>query len=298
MPTPQPLLDPEAMQRIARLDLLARQVVEGTLAGLHRSIFHGFSIEFLQHRPYVPGDDLRYLDWKVLGRTDRHYVRQFEDETNLRATILLDASGSMGYRSGTVSKLDYAVRFAASLAYLLVEQQDSVGLVVFDESHRVSLPSRSGRRQLKAIFDELERTTAGGETSLAKVIHGLVPRIPRRGLVLVLTDAFDDVDALLNSLVRLRNEHHEVILFQILDRREVDFDFGRWTRFDSLESDEEKILADPAQVRRMYLERFESFQRTLREGCHRHRVDVVPGVTDVRYDEALASFLANRGARE
>ena len=298
MPTPQPLLDPEAMQRIARLDLLARQVVEGTLAGLHRSIFHGFSIEFLQHRPYVRGDDLKYLDWKVLGRTDRYYVREFEDETNLRATILLDGSGSMGYRSGTVSKLDYAVRLAASLAYLLVEQQDSVGLVVFDESARVSLPARSGRRQLKAIFDELGRTTAGGETSLATVFHGLVPRIPRRGIVLVLTDAFDDVDALLNSLARLRSAHHEVIVFQILDRREVDFDFGQWTRFDSLESDDEKILADPAQVRRTYLERFEAFQRSLREGCHRHRVDVVPIVTDVRYDEALAAFLAERGTRE
>ncbi len=294
----RPLLDPEVLQRISRLDLVARQVVEGTLSGLHRSPFHGFSVEFLQHRPYVRGDDLRHLDWKVLARTDRHFVRQYEDETNLRATILLDASGSMAYASRSVSKLDYSVRLAAALAYLLIEQQDSVGLLAFDREPRKLLPARSGRRQLRLLLDELERVSPGGETSLAGVLHALVPRIPRRGLILVLTDALDDVTELLNALAHVRSAHHEVILLHVLDRREVDFDFDRWTSFESLETLGRRILVDPAQVRRTYRERFERFREELRQGCSRHHVDLASIVTDRPYDEALASFLTSRGGRE
>ncbi len=295
MTSPESLLDPRALRRIASLELVARQVVEGTLSGLHRSPAHGFSVEFLQHRPYVKGDDLRHLDWKVLGKTDRFFVRQYEEETNLRATLVLDASGSMAYASQEVSKLDYAVRLAAALAYLLLmKQQDAVGLLSFDRAARAFLPPRSGSRQLQLLCEELQAVRAGGESDPAKVFHDLVPRLPRRGLLIVLTDAFAEPEPLLRALTRFHNARHEVILFQILDRQEVEFEFKSWTRFDCLELEDRKILVDPAQIREEYRRRFRSFEEELEEGCHRHRIEFVPLITDRPYDEALATFLALR----
>ena len=296
MTTPQSLLDPKSLQRIVGLELVARQIVEGTLTGLHRSQFHGYSVDFLQHRPYVPGDDLRRLDWKVLGKTDKYFVRQYEDETNLNATLLLDASGSMEYASAEISKIHYAVRFAAALAYLLIGQQDSVGLTIFDQVERKHFPPRSGKRQLNLIIEELESVKPGGKTSLASVFHDLVHKLPRRGLILLVTDAFDEVPQILNALAHLRSAHHEVILFQILDRQEMEFGFDNWVRFDCLELEDRKVMIDPAQIRQAYLKRFKEFEAELREGCRRHNVDFVPVVTDNPYDESLASYITLRGA--
>ena len=294
---PESLLDPRALRRISNLELVARRVVEGAYSGLHHSPFHGFSTDFLQHRSYVAGDDLRHLDWKLFGKTDRHYVREYEDDTNLRATIVLDASGSMDYASEEISKLHYAVRLAAAFAYLLVAQHDAVGLVVCDRAIRKRLPPRTGHRHLKHVLDELAAVQAGGETALGSVFHDLVPRLQRHGLVIILSDAFDEVSRLLGALAQFREAGHEVVLLEILDPREVDFSFTHWTRFECLEQSDERIVVDPAQVRQTYLERFEKFQEELRRGCHDQKVELVSLMTDVPYDQALASYLARREQR-
>ena len=290
----QPLLDPRALARISNLEIVARKVVEGTISGLHRSPLYGFSTDFLQHRPYAAGDDLRYLDWKIFGRTDRHYVRQFEEETNLRATIFVDASGSMDFSSDGVSKLHYAVRVAAALAYLLAGQQDEVGLVVFDDRVREYIAPRAGRRQLQRLLSELGQIQAGGDTSVATVMRDGAPGLSRRGFLIFVTDAFAEPEDVVNALGRLHSTHNEVILMQVLDRAEVDFRFPNWTRFESLESDEEAILVDPAQLRATYLERFRTFCAAIDDGCRRHGIDVVRMVTDQPYDEALAGYLSIR----
>ena len=297
------LLDPGSLARIAHLEIVARKVVEGTVSGLHRSPLRGFSTDFLQHRPYSTGDDLRYLDWKIFGRTDRHFVRQFEEETNLRATIFVDASGSMDYGDEgakdehRVSKLHYAVRMAAALAYLLVGQQDEVGLVIFDDTVRKIFSPRSGRRQLQLILDALGSVEVGGETALSVVLQEMLPRLPRRGLLIFLSDAFDEAQSFVNALARVHSAHNEVVLMQILDRAEIEFPFHTWTRFENLESDDESIRLDPAQIRATYLDRFNEFQEALKDGCRRHGIDTVRMVSDQPYHESLAKYLFKRGRK-
>jgi uncharacterized protein (DUF58 family) len=300
----EPLLDPKSIRRLADLELLARQVVEGAITGLHRSPFHGFSVDFLEHRPYAPGDDLRRLDWKVFGKTDRHYVRQYEDETNLRATVVIDASASMGYASDEVSKLEYAVRLGAALIYLLIHQQDAVGLAILDGGLRKSIPPRDGPRQLALLLEELEALRPGAappaEESappLAPLLDQLAPRLPRRGLVLVLSDFLDDPDLVVEALARLRAERQELVAFQILDREEIEFRFRGWTRFEALEGAGRSVVVDPAQVRAGYLERLRVLQQALRDGCTRHRADFVAVATDTPYDEALLQYLLQRESR-
>ncbi len=290
----EPLLDPRALSRISDLEWIAKIVVEGTISGSHRSPRQGFSTDFLQHRPYVPGDDLRRLDWRVFGKTDRHYLRQFEDDTNVAATILVDASGSMAYGSG-VSKMHYAVRLAASLAFLFHRQHDAVGLLVFDSESRTYLPARTGRVQLKRVFESLASVESGGETALGSVLRDLSPRLRRRGLLILLTDAFDEAEPLLlQGLTPFRQAGYEVTLFQLLDRDEVEFPFNRWTRFEGLEDARRGMLVDPAQFRRSYLARFAAFRKTLQEGCRDLRIDFVSTTTDQPYDEALAAYLHRR----
>ena len=287
----------EDVRRISNLEVLARLVVEGFCSGLHRSPHKGFSVEFREHRAYVPGDEIRHLDWKVFGKTDRFYVREYEEETNLRATILLDASGSMGYGSGETIKHAYATRLAACLSYLMLRQADGVGMVDFDDEVRRYIPPRSRPGHLRVLIDALEDTEPGGETGLGKVFHDLVPKIHRRGLLIILSDCFGDVGEFLSALAHFRHSHHEIIVFQIWDRAELDFPFRRWTRFESLEQADRYRLADPAHLRRAYLENLARFREELRRGCHRHRVDLVPLVTDRPYAEALANYLMLRRRR-
>jgi uncharacterized protein (DUF58 family) len=299
MPSLSSLLTPEDVRRIARLQVLARTVVEGFCSGLHRSPHKGFSVEFRQHRPYVHGDEIRYLDWKVYGKSDRFYVREYEEETNVRATILLDASGSMAYGGdgGRLAKHAYAVRLAACLAYLMLQQADGVGLVVFDTKMREYVPPRARPGHLHVLIDALSRSAPGGETELAGVVHDLVPRIHRRGLLIILSDCFGRATDLLAALAHLRHARHEVLVFQIWDRDELDFPFRSWTRFDSLETAAERHLVDPAQLRQAYLAKVEAFREELRRGCGRHRIDLVPLVTDQPYADALASYLTLRRKR-
>ena len=290
-------LAPAELQKISNLQVVARLVVEGFFSGLHKSPHKGFSVEFAQHRQYVQGDEIRRLDWKVFGKTDRYYVREFEEETNLRATILLDLSGSMAYGGGSVTKAEYAKRFSAALAYLMLQQRDTVGLVTFDAKLRRYIPQRSGVAHLRVMLDELQSSQPGGETELATVFQGLVPRIHRRGLLIILSDCFGEVKDLISALAHFRHARHEILLFQILDRDEVEFPFKQWTKFESLEQAEHHRLIEPAQFRASYLENLARFQKELTDGCHRHRIDLVPLLTDKPYSEALAAYLTRRLGR-
>lgn len=290
------LLTPSDLKKISNLQILARLVVEGFCSGLHRSPHKGFSVEFKQHRQYVPGDDLRRLDWGVYGRTDRFFIREFEEETNLRATILLDLSGSMGFGNGETRKYEYAKRLAACLSYLMLQQQDSVGLVTFDSKIRKYIPPRSRVSHLRALMDVLQGARPRGETELGRVFHELVPRLHRRGLLLIISDCFGNVPELLKALAHFRHARHEILIFQIWDRAELDFPFNGWTRFESMEN-ESFHLVDPAAVRESYLAKLEQFRSELLQGCRRHRIDLVPFVTDQPYAEALAAYLNVRRKR-
>ena len=290
-------LTPAELQKISNLQVVARLVVEGFFSGLHKSPHKGFSVEFAQHRQYVQGDEIRRLDWKVFGKTDRFYIREYEEETNLRATVLLDLSGSMAYGRRALTKAQYATRLAAALAYLMLQQRDSVGLVTFDTKIRRYIPPRSSVPHLRTILDELQQAQPGGETGLGAVFHDLVLRIHRRGLLIIITDGFGDVKELVSALAHFRSAHHEILLFQILDRDEVEFPFNQWTRFESLEQADQFRLLDPAQFRAVYLENFRKFQEEFTAGCHRHRIDLVTMMTDQPYAEALAQYLTRRFAR-
>mgnify|MGYP001580605299 CR=1 FL=1 len=296
------LLRPEALGRLGRLQFIARGVVEGFVTGRHRSPYKGFSAEFAEHRQYVPGDDVRDLDWRVYGRNDRYYVKQFIDETNLRATILLDASGSMAYAgdraspvAGRVpSKFEYGRYVAASMAHLMIHQQDAVGLVTFDRRVRRYIPARSRPMHLRIVLDELAATRAGDETALAPVLHDIAERIHRRGLVMLISDLFADVDAILEALHHFRHRKHEVVVFQVLADEELTFPFQQWTDFHGLEQPDRNIRLDPRAVRAEYLARFEQFQRRLRTDCGRMKIDCVTLCTRDPYDNALAVYLAGR----
>lgn len=288
------LLTPEDIQRIGSLQIVARLVVEGFCSGLHRSPHKGFSVEFRQHRSYVPGDEIRRIDWKVYGKTDRLYVREYEEETNLRATLLLDKSGSMAYGSGSVTKFDYAVRLSACLSYLMLRQADGVGLVTFDSEMEKYIPPRARPGHLRILVDELQQCRPGNETELGKVFHDLVPKIQRRGLLIIISDCFGDLTELMSALAHFRHAHHELIIFQLWDRAELDFPFDQWAQFESLESSNVNYLVDPAHLRKAYMKRLEEFREELRNGCHRHRIDLVPLVTDEPYSKALARYLTIR----
>ena len=291
------LLSAEELGTVAGLQLLARQVVEGGYQGLHRSPHKGFSVEFKEHRPYVPGDDIRTIDWKLFGKTDRFFIREYEEETSLRCTLLVDASGSMAYQGsrGAMSKRDYAVRLAASLAYLLLRQQDSVGLVTFDTAIRRYIPPRARPKHLRTLLEELLAAEPNGETDLGGVFHQIAAKLSRRGIVVVLSDLFGDPESLLKSLAHFRHAGHEIILLQILDPDELDFPFDQRTRFESLEDADRHRLVDPAQLRRLYLERLEAFRESLAVGCRRQKIALVPMRTDQPFADSLAAFLARRG---
>ncbi len=297
MPRVFDILSSGDIGRFSNLQILARQVVEGFCSGLHRSPHKGFSVEFKEHRSYVPGDDIRTIDWKLFGKTDRLYIREYEEETNLRCTILLDSSGSMAYsgsRSHGATKHDYAVRTAACLAYLMLQQQDSVGLVTFDKQVRRYIPPRAQPKHLQAIVAELQKQKPRFETELGDVFHEMASKIQRRGLLIVISDLFGDVDQLMKSLAHFRHANHEVIVFQIWDPDELDFPFRQWTQFASLEASDNRHLVDPAQVRRAYLDKLTEFRDQLAKGCNRHRINLVPMTTDQPHADSLAAYLALR----
>jgi uncharacterized protein (DUF58 family) len=290
------LLDPQMLARLQAMPLRARYSVEGYTAGVHRSPFHGFSIEFAEHREYSPGDDLRYLDWKVFGRTDKYYLKQFEEETNLVCHLLLDTSQSMRYRSdgAAMSKFDFARRAAAALTYLVLHQQDSVGLVAFDSEIRSLVRASSNPSHLKEILHVMEGTSADRKTSIGPILHDLAERIKRRGIMIVLSDLFDNLDSLLAGLKHLRHRRHEVILMHVLDPAEIDFPFDEVTLFHGLE-DLPDVLVEPSAIRRAYLAEFARYLRKLQAACRAHAIDYVPMRTDRSLEVILATYLASRG---
>jgi len=289
------ILHAEDITSLQNLQLFARTVVEGFTTGHHASPHKGFSVEFRQHRPYVRGDDIRRLDWKIFGRADRFYIREYDEETNLRATLVLDASGSMGYRGQKgVLKFDYARKLAAAMAYLLMSQQDAVGLVTFDSRVREFIPNRTRITHLHHLLETLVKTEPGEETGLAPVLESLAQRLKRRGLVILISDFFDDADAILKAIGVLRKKGHEIIAMQLWDRDEIEFPFGQWSRFENLEQDEDFLMLDPAAVRLRYLEVRRAFEEQLKEGFRKHQVDHLSLPTDESHAAALRAYLALR----
>lgn len=295
------LLSAADRDRLARLQLYARQVVEGIAGGMHRSPHKGFSVEFKEHRPYVRGDEVRSIDWKLYGKTDRLYIRQYEEETNLRCTILLDQSGSMAYGGGKgssgalkASKHEFGVRLAACLAYMLVGQQDAVGLVTFDTEPQEFIPPRSRPSHLRSLLGTLVGSKPAGETAISTVLTKLVPKIRRRGLLVLISDCFDDVDQLLRSLSYFRHTRNDVVVFQIWDRDELDFPFSGRTQFKSLELASHTRLLDSSLLRKSYLENLAKYRAALAAGCGKQKIDLISCTTDQPHATLLASYLAAR----
>ena len=289
-------LTPELVSQLGRLDLIARLVVEGFLTGLHKSPYHGFSAEFAEYRQYLPGEPITHLDWRVFAKTDRHYLKLFSEETNLRATLLVDCSASMRFSGaeGRLSKLRYATLLASALAYLLLRQNDAVGLVTFDEKPLTMVPARSVRRQLFQILRELEQVPEGAGTQLGQVLDTVAERIHRRGMILVLSDLLDDPEAVMRGLKHFRHRGHEVVVFQILDPREIDLDYRGEFDFTALEDPGEVVRTEPAHVRQRYHERFERWRDTLRRECRRQLIDLVEMTTDVPLEKGLGAYLQKR----
>jgi uncharacterized protein (DUF58 family) len=286
-------LHPEAVQRIARLDLRARYVVEGFLSGMHRSPYFGQSIEFRQHRQYAPGDELRHVDWKVWARQDRYYVKQFEEDTNLRCTLLVDASESMQYGDGPLTKYDYAATVAVSLAYLILRQQDAVGCMAFDESIRTTVPLRTRHTHLHAIADSLAVSEPRSKTDLYQILRGVAEGHPRRGMIVLISDLLSDEQQLLKGLRMLRQQGHDVMVFHDMDDDELDFPFTGPTRFEGLES-VNSLNCNPRALRAGYMAALDRFLETVRRGCAQNTVDYALIRTRQPLDAALAAYLTNR----
>ena len=288
-------LDPETLSRVARLDLVARLVVEGFITGLHRSPYHGFSVEFSEHRAYMPGDPLRDLDWKAYAKSDRLYVKQYEEETNLKAYILCDVSGSMDFCAGApMSKYRYATCLSAALAYLMLRQRDAVGLMLFRDAVESYVPPRSVQSHLQTLLKEIDRIQPESDTHMAPAFHDLAERIGRRGLIVVLSDLLDDPQEVLRGLRHFRHRGHEVVVFHLLDPRELDLEFDRETRFFDLEQTDQIITTQPLQVRREYGKMMEEIVETYRRGCTEAHIDYALIETSTPFDQALSRYLAQR----
>lgn len=290
---PNRFLDPAGLARIGHIELVARQVVEGFLTGRHRSPYHGFSVEYLDHRAYTPGDEISTLDWRILARCDKYFVKLFEDETNLRAYILLDCSNSMNFRSGKLSKLEYGSYLAAALTYLLLRQNDAVGLTLFDTTVRQQLPAKARPTQFRRVLDLLDDVTPGGDTNVGAVLHEVAERIKRRGLVIIISDLIDNEDAIAGGLQHFRHNHHEVIVFHVLDDAELTFPYDRITRFKDMEG-AGRVVANPNSLRARYLARINAFTDRIKQECLERRVSYHLANTKESYDVSLAAYLDKR----
>lgn len=292
----QPLersLRPEELARISRLELRARQVVEGFVSGLHRSPGFGQSLEFLQHREYVAGDDIRRIDWKLWSRSDRYYLKQFEDDTNARITLLVDGSESMQFGTGPLTKFEYARTVAAALSMLVLKQHDSVGLSVFDSTIRAQVPSSSRNTQLQTILAALDTQLAGGKTDIASILKRVNESLNRRSIVILLSDLFCSREDLFRGLQVLRQRKHDVLVLQILDDEELEFRYSGTLRFEGLEN-AGKLTCDPAALRTGYLRALQNFLDTIRRRCAGSGIDYQLIRTSENLDAALAHVLIRR----
>jgi uncharacterized protein (DUF58 family) len=285
-------LDPLILSHIGNLEVIARRVVEGFVTGLHTSPYQGFNVEFAEHRVYNPGDEIKHIDWKVYARSENFFIKRFEAETNLRGYLMLDCSASMNY-GDKLSKLEYGKYIAASLAYLMLKQRDSAGLMLFDEEIRAHIPPRSLPSHLRAITETLQAAKAERQTRLSRNLTALAERIKRRGLVVIISDLLDDPDEVLLGLKHLRHQHHELILFHVLHRDEIELPFSGRIRFVDLEQERE-ILTHPTRLAGEYKKRMKAFLDRYKEGCLAAGVDYVPLTTDQPLHEALFNYLSMR----
>lgn len=298
---------PAQAAQLRRMELTVRGVVEGVYAGMHKSPHKGFSIEFAEHREYVPGDEIKHLDWTVLAKTDRYYIKQYEQETNLRATICLDASGSMDFGSAAttdmrgktsepVTKFQYAAVLAASLAFMLSNQQDMVGLIAFDNAIRLEIPQGNGPSHLDQIFVGLEKLSPGRETDISGTLHLLANKIPRRGLVIVISDLFDDPDKITSSLEHLRHARHQIVLMHVLDRAEMELAYSRPITFEDME-DHSRLQIDPKLIRDDYQREVQAYLDLIKKRCGQSRIDYLTAYTDVPWDVQIRELLRRTSQR-
>jgi uncharacterized protein (DUF58 family) len=287
-------LQPAVVAQLANMELRARLVVEGFITGLHKSPYHGFSVEFIEHRQYMPGDEIKRIDWKAYGKTDRFYIKQFEEETNLKSYLVVDASRSMDYASkGNIKKFEYASYVAAALSYLMIEQRDAVGLTLFDESIRVSLPPRATRSYLKELLKELESARPANKTGTAVALHLIAEQIKRRGLVIVLSDCFDKPESVMTALKHFRHKGNEVVLMQVLDPLERSFAFGGDAIFKDLETQEE-LMTQPWHIQKAYQQSMQEFLDFYKRQCRDNNIDYVLLDTGTPFDKALFEYLNKR----
>ena len=287
-------LQPDVVARLANMELVARLVVEGFITGLHKSPYHGFSVEFAEHRQYMPGDEIKHLDWKIYGKTDRYYIKQFEEETNLKSYIILDASRSMSYSSeGRMSKLEYASYVTGALAELMVQQRDAVGFTIYDEKVRTYMPPHATKSYLKEILRQLETLQAGNKTGTADSLHVIAERIKRRGLVIILSDLFDRPSDVMSALRHFRHKKNEVIVMQILDPLERSFAFGRDAVFKDLETAEE-LITQPVHIQKAYQQEMKQFLDSYKRECRENNIDYILLDTSTPFDVALFEYLHKR----
>ena len=295
--TAEKYLKPEVIRQVARLDLRAKFIVEGFISGLHASPFHGFSVEFSEHRKYTPGDNIADIDWNVFAKTDRFYIKKFQAETNLTGYLVMDLSGSMGYTyRQEMTKFDYGVCLAAALGYLMIHQQDPVGVIAFDEKVTQSLAPKSKRTQLANILSLLTKLSPAGATAIGRSLHQVAGMLRHRSLVMLFSDLLGEPAPILKALHRLRHSGHDVIIFHILDEAEALFPFDGMLELEDNETSE-RILVDADAVKADYLDEVDAFRAGYRKECLGARIDYVPLHTGMPFDKALMSYLLNRQAR-
>ena len=288
--------EPDRVAKLKNIAFLARQAVEGFITGLHRSPHRGFSVEFAEHREYSPGDDLRHLDWVAWARSDRYYIKQYEQETNLRAHILLDVSNSMNFTYGPgVTKFGYACFLAACLSYLMCRQQDMVGMIAFDEAIRFHLRPGSTAAHLDRVFTHLEQVRPGERTRIAPTFHELARTIKKRGLIIVISDLYDDPGEIVKALQHFVFKKHQIIVFHVMDQAELEFPFRKMHTFVDMETDE-RMQVDPRHLRQTYLDEINAFLETYRRECSERSIEYVLTPTDKPYDAMLLEYLARRKA--
>ena len=286
-------LRPETVALLNSMSLRARLVVEGYIIGHHRSPYHGFSVEFAEHRSYGPGDEIKHIDWKLFGKTDRLYVKRYEEETNLRAHIILDTSKSMLYSSAEVSKLSYANSLAASLSYLMINQQDAVGIAKFSEKIDTFIPPKARPSHLNLILSQLDDKDSGNDTQIGMVLHELADRIKKRGMVILISDLLDKPENIMKGLKHFRHQNQEVIVFHIQDRKESEFDFNTRTKFFDMETGEE-IVTEPWHIRSNYNELISKLESNYKSNCRENLIDYVPLFTDQSLDIGITEYLIKR----
>lgn len=315
-------LNPSIVARLSNMEFKARMVVEGFIAGMHKSPYHGFSVEFAEHRQYMPGDDLKHLDWKILGKTDRYYIKRFEEETNLKSYLLLDISRSMDFKSdkiygvnsqsrnffkkilsrtekshlhtaNPITKLEYASHLAASFAYLMLMQRDAISLTTYDTKIRSYIPPHSTKANLQLILKDLSEVNSKNETGTAKCLNEIADKVKRRGLVIVFSDLFDDQTEVINALKHFRYDRNEVIVFQILDPVEISFLEGSPLTLKDMETNEE-IYSQPFAMQKAYQESIKEFIDKYKTECRKNNIDFVTLSTSTPYDTALLNYLNKR----